>query len=59
MNIKYYRHIKTDEIVYEEEAENIADAVVSIVLANFNYAKIEDIRIKDYMLVCNALSTKK
>ena len=37
----------------------ISDAIVSIVLASFNYAKIEDIRIKDYMPVCNALSTKK
>ena len=37
----------------------ISDAIVSVVLAGFNYAKIEDIKIKDYMLVCNALSTKK
>ena len=37
----------------------ISDAIVSIVLANFNYAKIEDIKIKDYMLVCNALSANK
>lgn len=37
----------------------ISDATVSIVLAGFNYAKIEDIKVKDYMLVCNALSQKK
>lgn len=37
----------------------ISDAIVSLVLASFNYAKIEDIKIKDYMLVCNALSEKK
>lgn len=37
----------------------ISDSIVSIVLASFNYAKIEDIKIKDYMLVCNALSSKK
>lgn len=37
----------------------ISDAIVSIVLASFNYAKIEDIKVKDYMLVCNALSEKK
>lgn len=37
----------------------ISEAIVSLVLASFNYAKIEDIRIKDYMLVCNALSEKK
>lgn len=37
----------------------IADATVSIVLAGFNYAKVEDIKIKDYMLVCNALGAKK
>lgn len=37
----------------------ISDAIVSLVLAGFNYAKLEDIKIKDYMLVCNALSEKK
>lgn len=37
----------------------ISEAVVSIVLAGFNYAKIEDIRIKDYKLICDALSDKK
>ena len=37
----------------------IADAIVSLVLAGFNYAKIEDIRIKDYTMVCNALAEKK
>ena len=37
----------------------ISDAVVSIVLAGFNYAKIEDIKIKDYMEVCNAFRDKK
>ena len=37
----------------------ISDAVVSIVLAGFNYAKIEDIKVKDYILICNALSEKK
>ena len=37
----------------------ISDAIVSIVLASFNYAKIEDIKTKDYMLICNALSEKK
>lgn len=37
----------------------IADAVVSIVLAGFNYAKIEDIKMKDYKMICDALSEKK
>lgn len=37
----------------------ISEAVVSLVLAGFNYAKIEDIRIKDYKLICDALSDKK
>lgn len=37
----------------------ISDAIVSIVLAGFNYAKIEDIKIKDYMAVCNAFRDKK
>ena len=34
----------------------IADSTVSLVLAGFDYAKIEDIKIKDYMPICNALS---
>lgn len=33
----------------------IADSRVSLVLAGFDYAKIEDIKIKDYILICNAL----
>lgn len=37
----------------------ISDSIVGIVLASFNYKKIEDIRVKDYMPVCNALSSKK
>lgn len=37
----------------------IADAIVSIVLAGFNYAKIEDIKIKDYKAICDALAEKK
>ncbi len=37
----------------------ISDSIVGIVLASFNYKKIEDIKVKDYMPVCNALSTKK
>lgn len=36
----------------------IADAVVALVLASFNYTKIEDIKMKDYMLICDALSKK-
>lgn len=37
----------------------ISDAIVSIVLAGFNYAKIEDIKIKDYKSICNAFADKK
>lgn len=37
----------------------IADAIVSIVLAGFNYAKVEDIKIKDYKAICDALAEKK
>ena len=37
----------------------IPDAIVSIVLAGFNYAKIEDIKIKDYKSICDALADKK
>lgn len=37
----------------------ISDAIVSIVLAGFNYAKIEDIKIKDYKPICDAFADKK
>ncbi len=37
----------------------IAEATVTLVLASFNYAKIEQIKMKDYKLICDALSTKK
>lgn len=37
----------------------ISDAIVSIVLAGFNYAKIEDIKIKDYKSICDAFAEKK
>ena len=37
----------------------ISDAIVDIVLSSFDYAKIEDIRIKDYIGICNAFATKK
>lgn len=37
----------------------ISDAIVTIVLAGFNYAKLEDIKIKDYKAICDALATKK
>lgn len=37
----------------------ISDAIVSIVLAGFNYAKIEDIKMKDYKMICDALAEKK
>ena len=50
---------KVDALKRAIKSYKISDAVVSIVLANFNYAKIEDIKIKDYMLICNALSDKK
>lgn len=57
-----------DELIDENKVEaikkaiknyKISDAIVSIVLAGFNYAKIEDIKIKDYMSVCNAFRDKK
>lgn len=37
----------------------IADEVVSLILAGYNYAKIEDIEIKNYMYIVNDLKTKK
>nr|DAJ23393.1 MAG TPA: hypothetical protein [Caudoviricetes sp.] len=37
----------------------ISDAIVTIVLAGFNYAKLEEIKIKDYKAICDAFATKK
>jgi hypothetical protein len=37
----------------------ISDAIVSLVLAGFNYAKIEDIKVKDYIAICDAFREKK
>lgn len=37
----------------------ITDSTVSLVLAGFNYAKVEDIKVKDYMPICNALNPSK
>lgn len=51
--------IKVEALKKAIKNYKISDAIVSVVLASFNYAKIEDIRIKDYMPVCNALSSKK
>ena len=37
----------------------ISDAVVSLVLAGYNYAKIEDIEVKNYMSIVDDFRTKK
>lgn len=50
---------KIDALKKAIKSYKIADAVVSIVLAGFNYAKIEDIKMKDYKMICDTLSEKK
>lgn len=50
---------KVNAIKKAIKSYRISDAVVSIVLAGFNYAKIEDIKIKDYKMICDAFATKK
>lgn len=50
---------KVNAIKKAVKSYKISDAVVSIVLAGFNYAKIEDIKLKDYKMICDALGEKK
>lgn len=51
--------LKVDALKKAIKNYKISDAIVSIVLAGFNYAKVEDIKMKDYKLICDALATKK
>lgn len=51
--------VKIEALSKAIKSYKIADAVVSIVLAGFNYAKIEDIKTKDYKSICDALASKK
>ena len=59
---------EADEIINQTKVEalkraiknyKIADALVTLVLAGFNYAKIEDIKMKDYKAICDAFAEKK
>ena len=68
LNDKNDAEIEKDEIITETQKNaieraiksyKISQATVSIVLASLNYAKIEDIKKKDYKIVCDALATKK
>lgn len=52
-------NIKVEALKKAIKNYKISDAIVAIVLAGFNYAKVEDIKIKDYKLICDALATKK
>ncbi len=51
--------VKIEALYKAISSYKIADAVVSIVLAGFNYSKIEDIRIKDYKMICDAFALRK
>ena len=51
--------IKVDALKKAIAKYKIADEVVSLILAGYNYAKIEDIEIKNYMYIVDDLKTKK
>lgn len=68
LNNKNTEEIVKDELIDEIKINalkkaiknyKISDAIVSIVLASFNYAKIEDIKMKDYKVICDAFASKK
>lgn len=50
---------KVDALKRAIKNYKIADALVTLVLAGFNYAKIEDIKMKDYKAICDAFAEKK
>ena len=51
--------VKINALKKAIKSYKISDAIVSIVLAGFNYTKVEDIKMKDYMEICNAFREKK
>lgn len=51
--------IKVDALKMAIAKYKISDAVVSLVLAGYNYAKIEDIEVKNYMSIVDDFRTKK
>lgn len=68
LNDKNDAEIEKDEVITETQKNaldkaiksyKIPQATVSIVLASLNYAKIEDVKKKDFKAVCDALAAKK
>ena len=51
--------IKVDALKAAISKYKISDAVVALVLAGYNYAKIEDIEVKNYMSIVDDFRTKK
>ena len=51
--------IKVDALKAAIAKYKISDAVVALVLAGYNYAKIEDIEVKNYMSIVDDFRTKK
>lgn len=51
--------IKVDALKMAIAKYKISDAVVSLVLAGYNYAKIEDIEVKNYMSIVDDFRAKK
>lgn len=56
---KLIDEVKINALKKAIKSYKISDAIVSIVLAGFNYTKVEDIKMKDYMEICNAFREKK
>lgn len=51
--------IKVEALKKSIEKHKIGEDVVALILAGYNYAKIEDIEIKNYMNIVNDFKTKK
>lgn len=52
-------NLKVEALKKSIEKHKIGDDVVALILAGYNYAKIEDIEIKNYMNIVNAFKSKK
>ena len=52
-------NLKVEALKKSIEKHKIGDDVVALILAGYNYAKIEDIEIKNYMNIVNDFKSKK
>ena len=50
---------KVDALKQAIAKNKMSDAVVSLILAGYDYAKIEDIEVKNYMNIVNDFKAKK